>query len=160
VGTFATSLTAWILAAGSSSGPDVLTDKVDLIEINHCYDEKGQLVFDQLLFYDWCPATAHYNVRDWRLLKTPLQLPRRSYETGGFVAVWRDGTTMRKVYAETIRETWTQYDPEILEQQFLPKEQRRSFPKTTQRRRSVAPAGQNAATRLADQPDPAAALQR
>lgn len=149
--TIATSVAAWVLAAGSSTELDVMIEKVDLIEINHCYDAQGLLVFEQVLFYDWCPRTAHYNVRDWRLLKTPLQLPRRNPETGGFVAVWRDGPLVRKVYAETVRETWTQYDPEILEQQFLPKGQRRPFPKAVVRRRPQPAAGSGAVSRVASQ---------
>ena len=136
--TIATTVAVCLITAGSSSNFDVVNEKVDLIEINHCYDEKGQLVFDQLLFYDWCPLKSHYDVRDWCLLKSPLQMPRRNHETGGFVAVWRDGTVLRKVHAETIRESWTQYDPEILEQQSLPREQRRSFSKLAMRRRPGA----------------------
>ena len=155
-----TTFAVCMITAGSSSGPDVLSDKVDLIEINHCYDEKGQLVFDQLLFYDWCPLKSHYDVRDWRLLKSPIQIPRRNHETGGFVAVWRDGTTLRKVHAETIRESWTQYDPEIAEQQFLPKEQRRSFPKMTARRRIGANESASAGNRSAEQASATSVLRR
>ena len=137
MGTMTTTLAFCMVATGLHPKTNVLSDKVDLIEINHCYDEKGQLVFDQLLFYDWSPTKCHYDVRDWRLLKNPIQVPRRNHEAGGFVAVWRDGQVMRKVHAETIRESWTQYDPEITEQQFLPKEQRRPFPKLTARRPST-----------------------
>ncbi len=81
-----------------------MSNTVDLIEINHCYDENGQLVFDQLLYYDWCPSQNRYNVRDWRLLKSRIQLPRRNAETGHYVAIWRDGPNIRKVYAKTVRE--------------------------------------------------------
>jgi hypothetical protein len=113
---------------------DLLSNTVDLIEINHCYDENGQLVFDQLLYYDWCPKQQRYNVRDWRLLKRPIQLPRRNPQSGMYVAIWRDGPVMREVHAKTIRESWTQYDPEIVEQEFLAKDKRRALPKFTQRR--------------------------
>jgi hypothetical protein len=150
VTTIATTVAVCLITAGSSSNLDVLNEKVDLIEINHCYDEKGQLVFDQLLFYDWCPLKSHYDVRDWCLLKSPLQIPRRNQETGGYVAMWRDGSVLRKVHAETIRESWTQYDPEIREQQYLPREQRRSFAKQAVRRPSGTAAsrpGTAAATR-------------
>ena len=118
-----------ILTAGSNPGSDIVSDRVDLIEINHCYDENGQLVFDQILFYDWSPQKARYDVRDWRLLKSPVQVPRRNRENGGYVVLWRDGTVLRRVHSETVRETWTQHDPEVVEQQFLAKTMRRSFAK-------------------------------
>ncbi|MHB0959837.1 MAG: hypothetical protein ACYC6N_14190 [Pirellulaceae bacterium] len=143
-----TTVAVYMIAAGSSPSSEVQSDKVDLIEINHCYDEKGSLVFDQLLFYDWCPLKSHYDLRDWRLLKSPLQVPRRSQETGGFVTLWREGTLLRKVHAETIRESWTQYDPEIFERRFLPKEQRRPFSKIVAPRRTRV----NASGPLGNQP--------
>ena len=39
---------------------------VDLIEVNHFYDENGKRVFDQLIFWDWKPAEAAHRVRAWR----------------------------------------------------------------------------------------------
>ncbi len=135
--TLAAIAAACLITAGSASDSDVVTHRVDLIEINHCYDEKGQLMFDQLVFYDWCPTKSHYDVRDWCLLKSPLQMPRRNHVTGTYMAMWRDGSVMRRVQAATIRESWTQHDPENIEQKYLPKEQRRSFPKINLRRRAA-----------------------
>jgi hypothetical protein len=135
VGTITTTIALCTLAAGTQPHSDILSDRVDLIEVNHCYDEKGQLVFDQLLFYDWSPSKSHYDVRDWRLLKSPYQVPRRNHDSGEYVVVWRDGQLMRKVHAKTVRESWTQYDPEIVEQEFLAKEKRRTLPKFSAFRR-------------------------
>ena len=106
---------------------DVASDRVDLVELNHFYDEKGRLVFDQIIFYDWSPANNRYNVRAWRLLKTPAQVPYRSWPRGEYVAVWHDGEILRKVRADSLRESWTQYDPELVEREFLPKEKRREL---------------------------------
>lgn len=138
MGTATIAFAMCIASSGSHANIDVLTNSVDLIEINHCYDENGQLVFDQLLFYDWCPSKGRYNVRDWRLLKSAIQVPRRCPDSGLYIAVWRDGPAMRKVHAQTIRESWTQYDPEIIEQEFLPKDKRQALPKFTARRLRVA----------------------
>lgn len=133
------SLAVCLTAIGAQAASDLMVDSVDLIEINHCYDETGHLVFDQLLFYDWCPDKGHYDVRDWRLLKSPIQVPHRNHRSGVYVAVWQDGPVMRKVHAKTIRESWTQYDPEIAEQAFLAKDKRRALPKFTRRRLRAAP---------------------
>jgi hypothetical protein len=109
---------------------DIATDSVDLIEVNHFYDEQGRLVFDQIIFYDWCPIFCRYNVRDWRLLKSTAQIPHRNWQQGYFVTVWHDGEVLREVKSLSLRESWTQYDPELLEREFLPKEQRRELRKT------------------------------
>jgi len=108
---------------------DVARDRVDLIEVNHFYDEQGKHVFDQLIFYDWCAQQARYNVRAWRLYKHPAQIPQRNWQQRDFIARWQDGMILREVHAETIRESWTQYDPELVERAYLPKEQRRELQK-------------------------------
>jgi len=119
-------------------------DRVDLVEINHFFDEQGRLVFDQLIFYDWCAVQNRYNVRDWRLLKSPAQIPVRNWKDRDYVAVWHDfkeRDVLRKVVAKMIRETWTQYDPELVEREFLPQEKRRelSKPNAVVKKRQAAP---------------------
>ncbi len=152
MGTVTITIAACVASAVTQGKSDTLSDSVDLIEINHCYDENGQLVFEQLLFYEWCSSKGHYDVRDWRLLKSRVQVPLRNRDSGAYVAVWRDGPVMRKVHAKTIRETWTQYDPEILEQEFLPKDKRRALPKYSARRTRVAARRCPSESQTADQP--------
>src|SRR4051812_20686862 len=101
---------------------DVIREYVDLIELNHFYDEHGKLVFDQVIFYDWSWIENRYNVRAWRLVKNPNQLPQQDLENGGYRAFWQDGEYMRYISSKEIRETWTQYDPELIEREYLPKE--------------------------------------
>lgn len=108
---------------------DVATDRVDLVELNHFYDEQGRHVFDQIIFYDWSGNRGRYNVRAWRLLKSADQVPHRDARTGAYTALWHDGHVLRKVQATTMRESWTQHDPELIERAFLPKEQRRELRK-------------------------------
>lgn len=108
---------------------DVAHDEVDLIEVNHFYDEQGRLVFDQVIFYDWSSQESRFHVRAWRLLKSPAQIPRRNWTCGDFLTIWHDGEVLRKVRSKGIHETWTQYDPELLEREYLPKEKRRELRK-------------------------------
>lgn len=103
---------------------DVARESVDLIELNHFYDEQGRLVFDQVIFYDWSSECARYNVRAWRLVKTTAQLPQRDWGSGGYVAMWQDGEQFRRLQSKHFCETWTQYDPELHEREHLPKERR------------------------------------
>jgi len=101
-----------------------LEDRVDLIEVNHLYDLSGRPVIHQMIFYQWDRVTHRFQVRAWRLLKSNDQLPQRNWSQDNYVSQWRDLSTMRKVYAENVRETWTIYDPEVLERQMLPIDRR------------------------------------
>ncbi len=118
---------------------DVATDRVDLIELNHFYDEKGQLVFDQIIFYDWSAQRGRFNVRAWRMLKTPAQIPHPNARQRKYTVVWYDGDTLRRVEAPSIRESWTQYDPELAERAYLPKDMRRELRKLVAMRVPTVP---------------------
>jgi hypothetical protein len=119
---------ALLLAAVNFTPHDVVArDDVDLIEVNHYYDEAGKHVFDQLIFYDWSREESRYHVRAWRLIKHPSQFPLHDLRTDTYVATWQDGEVLRSVSGDAFRETWTQYDPELLERSALPKSQRREL---------------------------------
>jgi hypothetical protein len=119
-------LIAVLLLLASTNPPQLVArDAVDLAEVNHFYDEHGCLVFDQQIFYDW---TGHrYDVRAWRLIKSPSQIPQRDFAQGGYRTLWMDGERLREVRSSQIRETWTQHDPELAERDILAKEQRREL---------------------------------
>jgi len=108
---------------------DVLRDNCDLAEVNHFYDENGKLVFDQVIFYDWDWEAERYQIRAWRLVKSPNILPVRDWVNGGYYSLWQDNLDVRRVMYPSIRETWTQYDPELIEREFLPKERRKELRK-------------------------------
>ena len=112
---------------GVSPIGNVAIDQVDLIEYNHFYDEQGRHVFDQLIFYDWSRRDSRYQIRDWRLIKSPTQVPHKDEKRNLYTVTWHDGQVLRQVRAISIRETWTQYDPELVERAVLPKEQRREL---------------------------------
>ena len=80
-------LSAIVVVLGINPTEDVAREKVDLMEVNHFYDEQGRLVFDQVIFYDWSPDHSRYMVRAWRLVKNPAQLPERDWRDGGYLAV-------------------------------------------------------------------------
>ncbi len=115
-----------LLALGASDRVDqIVADEVDLMEVNHFYDQHGKHVFDQVIFYEWNNADSRYHVRAWRLIKEGSQYPVRDWLRGGYTATWHDEGLLRTVRAESIRETWTQHDPEIAEREHLPEGQRR-----------------------------------
>jgi len=107
----------------------VVREDVDLIEINRFYDEQGKHILDQLIYYDWSSERSRYQVRAWRLYKTPAQVPVYCWSSGCHIARWQDGQVLREVRATTVRHSWTQYDPELVERRYLPKQQRRDLQK-------------------------------
>jgi hypothetical protein len=102
-------------------------DDVDLAELNHFYDDEGRHVFDQVIYYDWSDPHERFQVRAWRIVKCPAQLPQHDWATGRWLAIWQDSEVLRRVTAASFRETWTQYDPELLEREFLPRDRRREL---------------------------------
>lgn len=118
---------AIILLALSSLHPSAeqQTARVDLIEVNHYHDDTGRHVFDQMIFYEWEPVYSRYHVREWRLAKSETRLPRRDYRAKVWRVVFYDAGEPRIVEATEYRETWTQYDPELVNREHLPQEARR-----------------------------------
>jgi hypothetical protein len=107
----------------ADGGP--LKERCDLVEWNHFYDEKGRLVFDQLIFYNWDPVTCRHQAAGWRT--TGVTAPFYDWGCGCWRAVWWEGSpygVMRDVMAGGFKETWTQYDPELYEREHRPKEMR------------------------------------
>lgn len=132
---------------GANPPTSVAEDQVDLVEINHFHDDQGRPVFDQIIFYDWSPAHGRYQVRDWRLLKSSNQVPLSNTRDREFIAVWSDYKTrdvLRSTKARIMHETWTQYDPELVERDFLPENKRRRL---TDMQPKVATAGGGTGTR-------------
>lgn len=115
--------------------PVIIDDYVDVIEVNHFYDENGRLVFDQVIYWDLF-NDGEYHVFDWRLLKRQSQWPQRDYQRGGYVSVWYDGDTLRRVRSSAAVETWTQFDPEVTDRENIPVEKRPRFKSRKLKRRS------------------------
>jgi hypothetical protein len=116
------------LVAGAVLASDppqpAIEESVDLVEINHYHDQAGKGVFRQLIFYDWSESSSRYDVRAWRLVKSDAQLPVRNPRNDLYVMAWHDGDLLRVVSTRQVIETWTQFDPELAERNFLPKDQR------------------------------------
>jgi hypothetical protein len=99
---------------------------VDRVEFNHLYNENADLIFDQVIFYDWVEADERFQVRAWRLVKQAGHAPVRLPE-GGFLSHFEENGAFYRVYAKARDESWTQYDPEVVEREYLPKEKRKEL---------------------------------
>ncbi|MEM9586334.1 MAG: hypothetical protein AAGA03_03560 [Planctomycetota bacterium] len=108
------------LDSGGAAG----RQEVDLIEINHFVDDQGREVFRQLIFYDWSSRSGEFHVRAWRLIKHDRQLPRRRWNPDHYQCNWWEEGRKRVVWSKSLRETWTQEDPERVNRAILPESQR------------------------------------
>lgn len=108
----------------------VAYDEVDLIEINHTFDTNGRKYLDQVIFYEWSNKDCRYQVVAWRIFKKHSQFPIKNWASRKYNTVWYDRDTLRSVSSNQIRETWTGYDPELVERDFLPSKQRRELKNT------------------------------
>lgn len=101
-----------------------VTQHVDLVEVNHYFDDAGKPVFDQLIFFNWDDDANRFSVLAWRLIKNQNQIPVRQSSSGQYYAAWHDGKILRLIYADRALETWTQFDPETVERAYLAKDRR------------------------------------
>jgi hypothetical protein len=110
----------------------VLRDRCCCLEVNSFYDSEGQLVFKQLLVLDFRPRKGVHQCEDWRLIKNRDQqraniVVRRDYQTGEYVARWDEDSGPREVRAVTYRETFGQADPELVDRDKHPVNERRKL---------------------------------
>jgi len=118
-------LFALVATLGNTAGAEqVRRQRVDLIELNHFVDDEGREVFRQVIFYDWSREYHRFHVRAWRLIKNESQLPRRRWKPARFECSWYDDEQVFCVVAPTMRETWSQRDPERVNRACLPEDQR------------------------------------
>ena len=105
-------------------GP-VITQYVDLIEINHYYDaETGKIVLDQVIYWYWSDYLSEFVVIAWRLDKeeAPIRVVRR--DTHKFDLIIFQNEILYHVRSPSYRETWTQFDPDLRNRRIVPKAQR------------------------------------
>jgi hypothetical protein len=127
-----------LMAMPSDPGPrgrDV-TEKVDLIELNHFYDDLGRHAYDQVIFYEWSPDYRRFHVIAWCLLENDLaRMPTRNPNNGEYVVRWhdRDAKVHREVRSQLYRETWSQVDPERVNKKLLDEKYRTSLLRLPQR---------------------------
>ena len=97
----------------STKGNHTAEEYVDLIELNHFYDQQGRLVYDQVIFYERAPENERFQVRAWCLVEDREDLNRRpvkNYQTQLYQVDWydTDQRVLRKVTSRHFRESWTQ----------------------------------------------------
>jgi hypothetical protein len=127
-----------LLASGASDAAGVLQESVDLIELNHFYDDLGRHAYDQVIFYEWSAEYSRYHVIAWSLVEDdPTRLPFRLPASKDYLVRWydRDAKCHREVRSKLFRESWTQSDPERENKKLLEEKYRISLIKPPLRKR-------------------------
>lgn len=116
-----------LLAIGPE--PPVQIEHVDQIETNLYYDSEGKHIFTQRIF--WTRYGDKQAVLDFRLVKDD-----RNYPVGN-TFTWNDSGTIREVHATSKATSHTQFDPEQVDRDRLPKDCRRELSRTVKRSRAA-----------------------
>ena len=114
----------------STPSSEGVTQRVDLIELNHFYDDLGRHGYDQVIFYEWSPDYRRYHVVAWSLIENNLdRLPKHDHDRDIYVVQWydRDARVHRKVWSKAYRETWSQTDPERVNKKLIDEKHRVSL---------------------------------
>ena len=128
-----------LLLHAAGPGPNAqeeFRERVDLIELNHYYDDLGRHQFDQVIFYEWSPDFRRFHVIAWSLVEKDFRkLPSKLAGSGYFSVQWydRDARVQREVVSRLYRETWTQSDPERTNKMLIDEKDRMSLAKLTPR---------------------------
>ena len=119
-----------LMASGPQDRESKIRQRVDLIELNHFFDDLGRHAYDQVIFFEWSEEYLRYDVIAWCLVEhQDGRIPVLQPASGEHVVRWydRDGKVHREVRSKLYRETWTQIDPERANKQLLEEKHRISL---------------------------------
>lgn len=112
------------------NNPSEIKDDVDLIVLNHCYDSKGNLRFDQYIFYDWSEQLKMFVIRDYRLTTNKNIYPQKNHHTRIWELSFSDSGVSRLITSPSYRESFTFNDPESDQRDIISIDQRSLLTKT------------------------------
>lgn len=95
-----------VAGLGSHAAKNEISQQVDLIELNHFYDDLGRHAYDQVIFYEWSPDYRRHDVIAWRLVERFEDYPKQNF--GVWSVRWLDSETFkikRLVTSRQFRET-------------------------------------------------------
>ena len=122
------------IASGPGGGEALsINERVDLIELNHFYDDRGRHAFDQIIFYEWSPDFRRFHVIAWSLIDDDLhRMPTRAPGSDETIVNWfdRDARVYRQIRSKLYRETWGRVDPERANKKLMEEKHRVSLMRT------------------------------
>lgn len=117
-----------ILLASLIPRTPLLTDSVDVIEVNHTYSTATNgLVLSQVIAWNWSTGDRRYRIVAWRLITNKNWKPVRRARNGFYETIAADKGYLRKITSRSVVETWTDYDPEMIRRNDWPQDMRKGF---------------------------------
>ena len=115
-----------------------IEEHVDAIELNHVYDDDGQLRMDQVLFLERYAETGRFHVRAWTLADDREVYNRRpvfDYTNDLWTCDWydKDQKILRHITTRILSETWTSTDREKEDKKYIGEEYRYALGKNPER---------------------------
>jgi hypothetical protein len=113
----------------------VVREHVDVVELNHFYDKRGNHLYDQVLFWERLPGSGDFRIRGWTLIddrEAVSRAPTKDAKTGLYEVTWINEEGVRKLHSRIYVESWTHRDPERDDKRYLAEAYRLSLvkPKT------------------------------
>ena len=108
----------------------VVTDRVDVIELNYFLNEVGAINFAQVIFWEWDSASRRFRVVDFHILEQDTEhIWPAKMSSGLYVYFWWDSRagTCRRIVAPYFYTTVTREDPEMKDRDKWPKDERREL---------------------------------
>ncbi len=100
-----------------------LTDPIDVIEVNHVLNADNEETLVQLIFWNLGP-NGYLEIVAWRLHTNSSHDPKLDFRTGRFVVRMVDKSDVRVITSKAFIETWTTFDPELVDRIGNPQEGR------------------------------------
>lgn len=111
------------------ANPFIVSERCDVIELNHFHDLCGKPVYSQLIFWDFNRSKCEDEVRAWRLFDVKKDRLRLGVDAVNFS--WMDADEDRVLFRDLksneFRETWTQVDPERANKKILDERNRKAL---------------------------------
>lgn len=108
------------LFLGSGNG-DIQIENVEHIEVNRLLNKKGEVTLTQVIYWRFSKVRQRPECRAWRKEDSTIS---RSIQPGRVVEFFSYGNQIRRVVAQSISFTWTEYDPESFDRTITPSEMR------------------------------------
>ncbi len=105
-------------------------DSLPIAEDNIYYDEYGKRVFEQIIFYRYYSDMSAYHVADYRMSDKGTILIFFSRSLNQYVYLIYVEGLLREIRVNSRFISWTQYDPEVWDRNFLPMSDRKKLRKS------------------------------
>ena len=100
-----------VMSVITSSCEPTIVEHTDMIEVNHLHTLDGEPTFTQVIFWKWYEDKSEYHCRAWTM--------NEKLSFNGKTAAFMEGKTPRRVRATHMKESWTQYDPERTDKEYV-----------------------------------------